>query len=233
MQNKKRPIPLTPELKRRVGWFHVARLENQTLLKMVFKNAPLLESPLLDVGCGEKPYRTFFPHVKNYIGMQPSDGEAVDVIGEGERLPFIKNSFRSILCTQVLYHFKEPKDFFHECYRILSSGGKLFISAPQTWGIFEGDYFRFTNHGLRYLAESTGFRVISIEPRGGGWMMIGSRLSAAIYGLIRHRKYYRRYAKWPIVLICGIIQTIFGYIDKKIHNKQETLGWCLLAEKPL
>ena len=52
---------------------------------------------------------------------------------------------------------------------MLKPGGKAILSVPHlVWLHNEPhDYWRFTGHGLRRLAEKAGLRLVSVEPVGG------------------------------------------------------------------
>ena len=76
-----------------------------------------------------------------------------------------------------------PEDVFAQAYRVLKSGGFLVLTTPQTWGLHGAphDYYRYTEYGLRYLAERAGFDVVRIEPTCGIWATVGQRLSSFFF----------------------------------------------------
>jgi len=226
-----RAIP-SEEIRRRIDWFNTARLESLSTLKAMEKSAHALDGPLLDVGCGQKPYQFLFSHVEFYIGLQPVYEPTVDILGDAHHIPFGDCTVNSVICNQTLLLLKEPCLFFSEAFRVLRPGGKILVTAAQCWGSDGADYFRFTGNGLRHMAESTGFKVSSIEPRGGKWMLIGTRLSSAIYRSSRYRRFTRVTLRMFVLFICGLVQSFFGYLDMKDFDPSDTLGWKLLAEKP-
>ncbi|MDR1793562.1 MAG: class I SAM-dependent methyltransferase [Bacteroidales bacterium] len=65
---------------------------------------------MLDFGCGHKPYRSFFPNVSEYIGVDfENEGhshskEKIDVSYDGKTLPFPDAYFDCAICTEVLEH---------------------------------------------------------------------------------------------------------------------------------
>src|SRR5882724_3420942 len=69
---------------------------------------PDLHGHILDVGCGDKPYQTWFQHVESYIGIDVYDGPHVDkVIYPGQAWPLSDAAFDAIFCTQVLEHISD------------------------------------------------------------------------------------------------------------------------------
>jgi SAM-dependent methyltransferase len=72
-----------------------------------------------------------------------------DICKNNEVIP--DNRFDYVVCTEVLEHTRRPFDAAAELYRILKSGGLLFISVPFNFRIHGPlpDCWRFTEHGLR------------------------------------------------------------------------------------
>ena len=227
---------LPPLLKARIGWLNIARMEHRSILEAIARHSVSMCGPLLDVGCGEKPYRHLFPHIDNYIGVDSFFCESIDLRANACNLPFKDGAFGTVLVTQVLFEIRQPETFFREIYRILRPGGHVLMTEPQSWGLMrypEVDYWRFTDKGITLLAESAGFEVISIEPRGGKWMLIGTRLSSAIWSSLRVRRFTRRYALGFGRIVCAVLQSLFGLLDKIDYDPGDTLGWCFVGRKPL
>jgi SAM-dependent methyltransferase len=112
------------------------------------------DAVILDIGCGEKPYQPFFFGKSSlYIGVDIGKGEQVDVVCQGEMLPFMGNIFSACLCLQVLEHVDWPQRLIGEISRVLKPGGLLLLSTHGNWP-FHGspcDYWRWTHQGLKKL----------------------------------------------------------------------------------
>src|SRR2546425_12982585 len=93
-------------------------------------------------------------------------------------LPFRTATFDTILSTQVLEHVRQPDSLLREAYRVLRLGGHLVLTAPQINPLHEEphDYFRYTCHGLRSLAEEAGFSVLQVTALGGAIATIGQMI---------------------------------------------------------
>ena len=121
---------------------------------------------VLDIGCGSKPYQSFF-HCDEYVGIDIESAKArqhskADIFYNGEILPFAADHFDSVICTQVLEHVFEPDLFFKEINRVLKSGGRLLLTTPFVWDEHEQpvDFARYTSFGLKHLLMRHGFVVV-------------------------------------------------------------------------
>jgi len=123
---------------------------------------------VLDIGCGRKPYQPFFlGKTALYIGIDIKPGEFVDILGDGKNLPFKESCFSACLCLQVLEHLDEPKTVIEEVFRVLKSGGLLYLSTHGNWPIHgaPNDYWRWTEYGLRKMLAN--FHIEEISRCGG------------------------------------------------------------------
>ena len=123
---------------------------------------------ILDYGCGAKPYRPLFPDDCEYVGVDTCASSYADhVVAPSGGVPLPDGSFDFILSTQVVYLIPEYKDYLGECHRLLGPEGFLLITSHGTWTYHPasgGDYYRFTQDGLRYILDQAGFEVVEIEP---------------------------------------------------------------------
>lgn len=121
---------------------------------------------ILDYGCADVPYRTFFPSWVEYVGADlPGNPNARLTLNADGTVPAPDGSFDAVLSTQVLEHVGDPALYLSECFRVLRPGRRLLLS---THGIFmyhpdPVDLWRWTNEGLRRVVEDAGFRVVRFE----------------------------------------------------------------------
>lgn len=123
---------------------------------------------VLDLGCGQKPYKSFFVRPQLYIGVDLRSKFA-DVIASAENLPFRSSCFDVVLCTQVLEHVEEPKRLLEEIKQVLRVKGLLILSTHGFWieAHEPTDYWRWTLQGLEKLMKSADFNIVktsSMEP---------------------------------------------------------------------
>ncbi len=201
------------------------------------------EAWVLDAGAGEGKYKDELAHTR-YVGVDLAVGDEawaygdLDVVTDLAALPFHNGHFDAVVCTQVLEHVREPSQILQELYRVLRPGGKLFLSAPQSWYQHQKphDYYRYTAFGLRYLFEKAGFEVQSIENMGGYFWYLSFELQHINYWLFPRGMRGRAWT-WPLRLLFGVVfqlilPLILFYLDPLDRQKDETFGYVCVVVKP-
>ena len=184
--------------------------------------APQLGGELLDVGCGQQPYRGYLSHLTR---IRACDYDArrgdVDFSCPADCLPLPEASLDSILCTEVLEHVPDPLAVWREFHRVLRPGGRVLLSTPMYWPSHEQpyDFYRYPEYGLRYLVEKSAFTIEALLPRGGVWALFGQVTLQVMPQYFRFR--WQRVA-WNRSLL---------KLDRWRCNAQITLGWTVLARK--
>lgn len=136
---------------------------------------------LLDVGCGQKPYRLLFHNIKSYKGIDFQSHSVNKDMNFGApdyffsnnylvdlKLPFNDCQFDNTVSFQVLEHHKDPNKMIKEMARVTKRGGYIMISAPFIWGIHEepNDFFRFTEYAFINLFNKHSCKVLTIRRQG-------------------------------------------------------------------
>lgn len=77
----------------------------------------------------------------------------VNVVGNGENLPFLDETFDLIINQAVLEHVKRPERIVNEIHRVLKKGGYIYVENPflQEYHGFPLDFQRFTLMGLENI----------------------------------------------------------------------------------
>lgn len=130
---------------------------------------------LIDLGCGNVPlYPAYKDRVSSITCVDwPATKHKLDHLDHEvdltQRLPFLDNSFDTIILSGVLEHIPKPGQLWSEMYRILAPGGVAIINTPFLYWVHEvpHDYYRYTEYALERFAEEANFSVISLEPIGG------------------------------------------------------------------
>jgi len=60
--------------------------------------------------------------------------------GHGEEMPYEEDSFDFINCNMVTEHCEDPYKLVSECYRVLRTGGKMYITFCNRLGWYDGHY---------------------------------------------------------------------------------------------
>lgn len=202
---------------------------------------------ILDAGAGECVYKKLFEHCRYFsidlaIGESNWSYENLDYVAPLDAMPIEDAKFDAVLCTQVLEHLEFPQESIAEMYRVLKSGGVLYITAPMAHPEHQipYDYFRFTSYGLRALCNSAGFREIRVQPFGGMWVRWAYELPRALSIFPRMRKENGELSRkgilsFPAKLFCYCIirflQLIFLQADRFDRNKNDPFGWSCEAVK--
>jgi SAM-dependent methyltransferase len=147
------------------------------ILEALKQNLCHLNGTLLDIGCGQSPYKPLLlsegSHISEYIGLDleenPTHKNNPDLLWDGSSIPLKDDSVDSILLTEVLEHVPEPIVLLKESKRVLKKGGKLFGTVPFLYPLHEipFDFFRYTPFAIEKFAKETSFEIIKLESHGG------------------------------------------------------------------
>lgn len=184
---------------------------------------------LLDIGCGEKPYkRMFSPYVTDHVGLDHvgtlHDRAEIDLCGTAYEIPVEDESYDTILCSAVLEHLEEPGRAISEMRRVLKGNGIVILTAPLFWHLHEEprDFYRYTKYGLKYLFEKAGFEIVELHSLSGFWVTFGQEL---VYYLWRFNR--GRISSRAIGLLSSLIQ-VAAYIANR-HDKSDVFTWMYLV----
>ena len=205
---------------------------------------------LLDIGCGQKPFRAFLSPDR-YVGLDRPDFHggmndevaAADVFGDGTALPFRDGCMDSVAAFQILEHTPEPRPILKEAHRVLKPGGALIVTAPQSYPMHgvPYDFYRYTAYGLRHLLETTGFEVESIRPNGSFGAYVGLMIN--IYLFQHFFEFRERY--WvkavlgmlkvvltPVLLLVVFVVNLVGLLlDRLFTDPYFTSNYTAVARK--
>jgi len=116
---------------------------------------------IVDMGCGDMPYRPLFEaRGARYIGCD-IDPAAQLTITEGKPVALDDACARGVVSFQVLEHVWDLEWYLGECRRLLRPDGWLLLSTHGTWLYHPHptDFRRWTVDGLTREIESHGFVV--------------------------------------------------------------------------
>jgi SAM-dependent methyltransferase len=131
---------------------------------------------LLEVGCGDQPYRRLVPSACIYRGLDIVDAKegfdantTPDVTTyAGGQFPFSDGSFDCLFHTDVIEHVYDFQLFLTECHRVLRKDGSIYFAVPfqARYHYIPFDYWRFTPASLQKLLEQAGFTNVVVKARG-------------------------------------------------------------------
>lgn len=224
----------------------LADFQVRTVYKHLLTFLPLAKGKLLDIGCGQSPYRHLFvPLGVKYVGIDIEEAknfgyERADIIHfDGLTIPFESESFDTIICTEVLEHTPNPELLIAEMYRVLKKEGAAFISVP--WSArthyMPHDYHRFTPTRLAVLFEK--FQNVSVVARGNDINTISAKV---IVVYLRQLAALRniKHSLWLIRLLGSLVGLPFvalslfvGHFSLifRIGSESDPLGYSIFLVK--
>ena len=194
------------------------------LLNELRRHFPALTGELLDVGCGNKPYRALVPAAR-YTGLDIDNAftrrvGAADVFYDGSAFPLPDAAFDAVLCSQVLEHVFTPEKFLGEIRRVLRPGGTLLLAVPFLWDEHEQphDFGRYSSFGLRALLERNGFVIVEQRKSMADFGAVAQLASAWLFKLVQTRSKWVNLAT-QLLLIAPI--NILGALLRLISPRSE------------
>ena len=176
---------------------------------------------VLDVGCFNKWPENVIPANSTYYGLDYLETaeqwykSIPDCYADARELPIANSSVDVVLLLDVLEHISDTMGVFSETSRVLKKGGCLIMQVPFLYPLHDEprDYFRFTEHGFRILAEQMNFKIQKITATGHpletATLMLNIAFSKSIYNWFT--------AKNPLltlVLILPLFTTITNILAK-------------------
>lgn len=144
---------------------------------------PTFKGQVLDVGCGQSPYKFLLNKSDTiYKGIDIADAanfdyENTDITPfDGENIPFADNTFDSLICTEVLEHVYNHQALVNEMYRVCKTGAKGIITIPFSarYHYIPYDFFRYTPAALEKIFSK--FSKVTVKPRGTDILVIASKI---------------------------------------------------------
>ena len=196
---------------------------------------------LLDIGCGNKPYEDkLLGKINKYVGVditQSSEGK-VDYLFPANNISLADNLFDTVLSTQTIEHVEDHQGLVNEAFRILKPNGIFILSGPLYWPLHEEpyDFFRFTNHGFKYILEKAGFQVLEVKSNGGSWSVAGQALIHALHPSLHKIKGFKGKILRKLFKIFGGVAGVnnfFEKIDDEVNDNSNTMNYIAVALKPI
>lgn len=165
---------------------------------------------VLDLACGESPFRDCFPLADRYLRVdrQPRDSEVVS--GDMLSVPLPDASADMILLFQAITDVPYPVEVLREARRLLRSDGRLLVFESMAYPEHDApyDYYRLMPEGLRVLARDAGLQVHECMPMGGLFTRFASLWNTFVMGQLKRHALLRPLARVGIaggnLFCCGL-----------------------------
>jgi SAM-dependent methyltransferase len=217
-------------------------LQILTIFKDVKKHLPNYKGNVLDIGCGQSPYKFLLDATSTkYFGIDIIEATSFgynnpDVTSfDGKNIPFENDKFDAIICTEVLEHVQEFQYLIDEIYRTAKKNAAIIVTIPWSarYHYIPYDYFRYTPSSLKTIFAK--FSEVVITPRGTDLAVIGSKLIVLFFrGLFPDKAW--KYIFLPLlivfspILILGIIAAHLAIL-LGLGSQDDPLGYTIVLKK--
>lgn len=215
-------------------WSEADKISRASLFDALRSLAGFEAGAVLDVGAGEHGYRELFgARSTRFVALDVDLAAGPAVVGSALALPFRPQTFDTVVCTQTLEHLPDPVLALAEMKRVLRVGGRLLLTAPQSWPmhLVPHDYYRYTRHGLEWLCQRAGLAIERIEPCGGAIATVGQLLALGAFHMGTHARHSRIRHFWRRALL-PLINRLFLRLDRRFPmTRTSVLNWVVLARR--
>jgi ubiquinone/menaquinone biosynthesis C-methylase UbiE len=246
MGEKFQPISNTPPdgLTGKIKFYGRMLLDLQilTIFKDVKKYLPTYQGNILDIGCGQSPYKFLLNSSQTkYFGIDIIEATSFgynnpDVTSfDGKNIPFENDKFDAIICTEVLEHVQEFQYLIDEIYRTAKSNADIIVTIPWSarYHYIPYDYFRYTPSSLQTMFIK--FSSVNIKPRGTDFAVIASKIIVLFFrGLFPDKAW--KYIFLPLLLVFSpilIMAIIVAHLAILFNwgSQEDPLGYTIVLKK--
>lgn len=145
---------------------------------------------VLDLACGESPFRQYFREASQYLRVDRDSSDAEVIRGDMGRVPLPDGSVDVVLLSQALTDVPDPSAVLKEVRRLLRNGGSVIVFESMCYPEHDAphDYYRLMPEGLRVVAGTAGLQAREFIRLGGLFTRFASLWNTFLMGgLMRYR----------------------------------------------
>lgn len=203
--------------------------------------AEFLRGTLIDVGCGEMPYKEIILennlNLKQYLGIDIKNEVyqktiKPDIFWDGNLIPLNSEFADTAICIEVLEHIPKPLNVLIEINRVLKKGGILILTVPFLWNLHDvpNDEYRYTPFSLKGLLIESGYKLVQMESFGGWDASLASFISLYLRRGFNSR--LKNLLSWLLIPFIKFLYLRDKRNDKtNFHEGQMITGLWLIAQK--
>jgi ubiquinone/menaquinone biosynthesis C-methylase UbiE len=220
----------------------VLDLQMLTIFRDIKKTVPTFNGSVLDVGCGQSPYRFLLDTAKtDYKGVDIMEADKFDYNNpdithfNGGNIPFDDEIFEGVICTEVLEHVQNYQKLIDEMYRVMKKGATGIITVP--WSArnhyIPYDFFRYTPSSLRIMFNQ--FSVVTIQNRGTDLSNIANKIIVLWFRNLSPTQLWKWIfvPLWILLLPVLIMVVLTAHLSLWFHlgSAEDPLGYTILIKK--
>jgi SAM-dependent methyltransferase len=142
---------------------------------------------LLDLACGESPFRCYFPRVDAYLRIDRSSMDPEVTHGDMRAIPLATQSVDVIMLFQAITDVPKTVDVLKEARRVLKPEGLLLVFESMAYPEHDApyDFYRLMPEGLRALAADAGLNLRDCRRLGGLFTRFASLWNSFVMGELK------------------------------------------------
>ncbi len=220
----------------------VLDLQILTIFKDIKKHLPHYRGNVLDIGCGQSPYKFLLNQdATKYYGIDIIEASEFgynnpDITSfDGKNIPFENEKFDAVICTEVLEHVQDFQYLVNEIHRTAKPGADVIVTIPWSarYHYIPYDYFRYTPSSLKTMFAS--FSKVKIRNRGTDFTVVGSKIIVIFFrNFFPGEKW--KYIFLPLYLLLLpilIMAVIIAHLSLvfNIGSTEDPLGYTIILKK--
>jgi SAM-dependent methyltransferase len=168
---------------------------------------------VLDLACGESPFRELFSDVGQYLRVDRSSMDPEVIDGDMRAIPIVDSSVDLVILSQALSDVPVPAMVLNELARVLVGGGRVIVFESMSYPEHDMpcDYYRLMPSGLNWLATEAGFKVEECTYLGGLFTRFASLWADFVMGKLKQHWLTRPFAAPGIAagnIICFVLDRL-------------------------
>jgi hypothetical protein len=207
-----RLIPLRAVIVKEKGFLH--KIYDQWY-QMILRHLPGGPSPVVELGTGPGFLKELLP------GLITSDlisCRNVDVILDGQELPFPARSLGAIVMVDVLHHIQKPRSFFISASRCIQIGGSILMIEP--WNTHWSRWVYTHLHHENFDPTIQEWELLSTKPLSDAngalpWILFSRDLA----------QFSREFPNWKVELIQPIMPVVY-LLSGGFSTRFSPPSWC-------
>lgn len=220
----------------------VLDLQILTIYRDIVKTIPAFKGNVLDVGCGQSPYKFLLNAAETkYYGVDIVDADKFDYNNtditpfNGEDIPFEDGKFDGMICTEVLEHVQHYQKLIDEMHRVMKPGATGIVTIPWSarYHYAPYDFFRYTPSSLKTMFSK--FSEAKIKNRGTDIPNIANKVIVLWFRNMLPGPAW----KWLFVPVWIALLPILGVVVAMAHialwfnlgTDEDPLGYTIIVKK--